>query len=57
MVGIWIYQNDKESYVSLMNEECGGPVIRTENEEKLQVDFCSAAMQVWVECGFWYGWE
>lgn len=57
MVYIWIYQKNKDSYISLMNSECGGPVIHQENEDKLQVDFCNAAMRVWVQCGFWYGWE
>lgn len=57
MHGVWIYQKNKESYIGLMNEECGGPQILQETEDKLQVNFCNAAMQVWVQAGFWYGFE
>ncbi len=48
MIYVWIYQK---------NNECRGPVIHEETDEKLQVDFCEPAMRVWVQCGYWYGWD
>ena len=54
MSHVWIYQKNKPSYISLMNSECGGPVINEETEDRLNVDFCAAAMQVWVQCGYYY---
>lgn len=54
MYGVWIFQKDKNSYVSLMNEECGRPDILQEKEDKLQVNFCNAAMTVWAQAGYWY---
>ena len=57
MQGVWIYQKDKDAYINLMNEECGGPQILQQTQDKLQVNFCNAAMQVWVQAGFWYGFE
>lgn len=57
MIYVWIYQKNKEEYISLMNIECGGPVIHKETDEKLQVDFCDAAMRDWVQCGYWYEWD
>jgi hypothetical protein len=57
MSGVWIYQKNKQSYIDLMNMECGGPLIHQETEDKLQVDFCNAAMAVWVQVGYWYGFE
>ena len=57
MSGVWIYQKNKNDYISLMNQQCGGPHIHQETADKLQVDFCGSAMQVWVEVGYWYGFE
>ena len=57
MNGVWIYQKDKKSYMDIMNIECGSPEIVQEKEEKLQVNFCSAAMTVWVQAGMWYSFE
>jgi hypothetical protein len=37
-----------------MDMYCGGPHILQETEDKLQVDFCGSAMQVWVAVGYWY---
>ncbi len=54
MHGVWIYKKDEETYISLMNEECGGPQIIREEDDKVQVNFCAPAMQVWVEAGYWY---
>ena len=55
MSGVWIYQKNKKAYIDLMNMECGSPHILQETEDKLQVDFCQAAMQIWVQAGYWYG--
>jgi hypothetical protein len=57
MSNVWIYQKDKQFYISIMNSECSGPHIIQETEDKLQVDFCSAAMSVWVQAGMWYGFD
>lgn len=54
MANVWIYQKNKQSYINLMNDECGGPVIHKETEDKLQVDFCGPAMTVWRQAGFWF---
>jgi hypothetical protein len=51
---VWIYQKNKESYVSLMNSECSEPVIHEETDDRLNVDFCDPAMRVWVQCGYYY---
>jgi len=54
---IWIYTKDKSAYINIMNDMCGGPVIHKETEQKLQVDFCSAAITAWANAGFWFGSE
>lgn len=55
MQGVWIYKKDEETYKNLMTMECGGPQILQEKDDKVQVNFCSTAMQEWVAAGFWYG--
>jgi hypothetical protein len=58
MVNIWIYQKDKQAYISAMEIGCNsGPSIKEETEDKLKVDFCQAAMQLWVQSGHWFGSE
>jgi hypothetical protein len=57
MSGVWIYQKNKQDYINIMNEECGGPHIIEETADKLKVDFCSPAMSVWVSVGFWYSFD
>ena len=58
MAGVWIYQKNKQSYIDLMNSECGSPPhIHEETQDKLKVDFCDPAMRVWVQVGYWYGFD
>ena len=57
MHGVWIYKKDEASYRSVMDAECGGPSILQEKDDKIQVDFCDAAMRDWVNAGYWYGFE
>lgn len=56
MQNVWIYQKNKDSYIMLMKSECNSePRIHQETEDKLQVDFCDAAMRTWVQAGYWIG--
>lgn len=57
MLAVWIYQNDKQSYIDLMNMECDKPIIRQETEDRLQVDFCEAAMSVWIQADYYYSFD
>jgi plasmid maintenance system antidote protein VapI len=54
MSGVWIYQKDKNNYISLMNDMCGRPSINQETADRLNVNFCGPAMEVWVQVGYWY---
>jgi hypothetical protein len=57
MSHVWIYQKDKNSYLSLMNDMCGGPSINEETADRLNVNFCGPAMEVWVQVGYWYSFD
>ena len=54
MSGVLIYSKDRANYESVMNQCCGGPRIIEDLGDTLRVDFCSAAMSMWVQAGFWY---
>lgn len=54
MQNVWIYQRDKKTYMDVMNIECGSPEILQETDDKLLVNFCHAAMQLWVQSGHWF---
>lgn len=53
MIG-WIYKKDRDTYINLMNDQCGGPHIMEEAGELLHVQFCAAAATTWHMAGYWF---
>lgn len=51
----WILKKNRDAYEQIMHQECGGvPKIMAETEDKIHVQFCSAATNTWIMLGYWY---
>lgn len=48
----WIKKKDRANYEQLMGPSAQ---ILRESGDYIEVVFSSAALQIWVQCGYWYG--